>query len=123
VSWLLIAVLVWGIPLWLVSIACWRYGRIGSTTKRDLVLLRVAMFSLLLSEGILLLLGVVAVSNTPTPRVGPQTLGLVSVLLCAASLLTLLAAKRNADTVRAWKAIASANIYLILLWPLLMLVH
>ena len=81
------------------------------------------MFSLLLSEGILLLVGVVAVSNTLTLRVGPQTLGLVSVLLCAASLITLLVAKRNADTVRAWKAIASANIYLILLWPLLMLVH
>jgi hypothetical protein len=123
VFWLLIAIFIWGIPLCLVSIASWRYRQLGSVTKRDLVLLRVAMSSLLLSEGTLLFIGVVAASNALHPSLGPETLGLVGVLLCAASLLTLFAAKRNANTIRAWKAIAIANIYLILMWPLSMLAH
>jgi hypothetical protein len=120
VIWLLF---IWGIPLLMVSIAWWRYRQLGSVPRRDLVLLRIAISCLLLSEGILVFIGVVAETDTLRRNVDPQTLGFLGVLLCAASLLALLMAKRNADTIRAWKAIATANIYLILLWPFLMLAH
>jgi hypothetical protein len=119
VIWLL----MWVIPLLLVSIALWRYRQLTSLPRRELVLLRVAISCLLLSDGILLFVVVVAATDTLRPNVGPQTLGFVGVLLCAASLLTLLMARRNANTIRAWKAIATANIYLILLWPWLVLAH
>jgi hypothetical protein len=123
VTWLLFSVFMWGIPLLMVSIAWWRYRQLGSVPRRDLVLLRIAISCLLLNEGILVFIGVVAGIHTLRPNVGPQTLGFVGVLLCAASLLALLMAKKNADTIRAWKVIAAANIYLILLWPFLMLSH
>jgi hypothetical protein len=61
---------------------------------------------------------------TPYARTSAlKTLGFVGVLQGAALLLALLMAKKNADTIRAWKVIAAANIYLILLWPFLMLSH
>jgi hypothetical protein len=119
VIWLLMLL----ISLLLVSIALWRYRQLTSVPRRELILLRVSTSCLFLSDGILLFIVVVAATEILRPNVGPQTLGFVGVLLCAASLQTLLMARRSADTIRAWKAIATANIYLILLWPLLMFAH
>jgi hypothetical protein len=107
----------------LVSVAWWRYRDVRSVPTRDLFLLRASMAFLTLSVLILLSIGVVVLVNSRVLGPTPQTLGLISVLLCAASLLTPLAAKSNPATTQAWKSILYANIYLVFLWSFLMLAH
>ena len=111
----------WGFPFLLVSVAWWRYQHVRSISNREMFLLRASMALLTLSGLILLCLGVILLVKIPTLSLTPQMLGLVGVILCGASLLTPLAAKRNATTTQAWKSIVYANVYLVLLWCVLML--
>jgi hypothetical protein len=115
--------IVWGMPFLLVSAAWWRYRQARSVPNRDVFLLRASMAFLALSELILLGLGAIVLANVRMVTLTPQGLGLTGVLLCAASLLIPLAAKSNPATAQAWRSILYANIYLVLLWPVLMLAH
>jgi|SRR5208283_202296 len=119
---LIVYVLIgWGVPFLLVSVAWWRYQHVRSIPNREMFLLRASMALLTLSALILLCLGVIIFVKIPILSLTPQMLGLVGVVLCAASLLTPLAAKSNATTTQAWKSIVYANVYLVLLWCVLML--
>jgi hypothetical protein len=86
-------------------------------------LLIASMAFLTLSELVLLCLGVIVLANIRMLTLTPQAFGLVGVGLCAASLLTLLAAKSNPATTQTWRSIVYSNIYLVLLWCFLMLAH
>jgi hypothetical protein len=86
-------------------------------------LLRASMAFLTLSELIILWLGVIVLAKIRVLSPTPQTLGLIGVLLCGASLLIPLGAKSNPATTQAWRSILYANIYLVLLWCFLMLAH
>ena len=81
------------------------------------------MAFLTMSVLILLSIGVVLLDNIRVLRPTPQTLGLIGVLLCGASMLTPLAAKSNPAATQVWKTIFYANIYLVFLWAFLMLAH
>jgi len=81
------------------------------------------MLSLLVSEAMLLLIGVaVALESISTvrPPVMLQTVGFINFLLCVVALLTSLIAKTS-DTARIW--IAGASAYLIFVWLYAMLAH
>ena len=114
---------VWGVPFLLVSVAWWRYRHVRSIPNRDVFLLRASMAFLTLSELILLCIGIIVLANIRMLTLTPQALGSVGVGLCAASLLTIFAAKSNPAMTRAWRSIVYANIYLVLLWCFLMLAH
>src|SRR3984893_6945047 len=114
---------VWGVPCLLVSVAWWRYRHARSVPNRDVFLLRVSMAFLTLSELILLWLGLIVLAKIRMVSPTPQTLALIGVLLCGASLLTPLGAKSNPVTTQVWRSILYANIYLVLLWSFLTLEH
>src|SRR5260370_29185819 len=120
---LIYVLIVWGVPFLLVSVAWWRYRHVRSIPNRDVFLLRASMAFLTLSELILLCLGAIVLANIRMLTLTPQALGSVGVGLCAASLLTLLAAKSNPATTQAWRSIVYANLYLVLLCCFLMLAH
>ena len=81
------------------------------------------MAFLTLSELILLWLGLIVLAKIRMVSPTPQTLALIGVLLCGASLLTPLGAKSNPVTTQVWRSILYANIYLVLLWSFLTLEH
>src|SRR5258708_24035642 len=88
----LVVAIIWGIPSWLVFRAWRRYQRLDSVQSS----LRIAMSSLLISEAMLLVVGVVvAVEITSTTRMpsSPQELGVINFSLCTIAFLTPLLAK------------------------------
>ena len=82
-----------------------------------------SIFFLTLSELVLIWIGTVLVANIRWASTTPATLGLIGVGLCATSLLIPLMARRDPTTTLAWRSIITANVYLILLWPILMIAH
>jgi hypothetical protein len=117
----LVVAIMWGIPSWLVFRAWRRYRRLNTVQTS----LRVAMSSLLVSEAMLLLVGViVVVANTSTAEMpgSPQGVGFINFVLCAIALLSLFVAKTE-ETVRVRRAITAATIYLMFVWLYAMMAH
>src|SRR5260370_38875086 len=88
----LVVAMIWGVPSWLVFRAWRRFQRLGAVQTS----LRIAMSSLLISETILLVVGVVvAVEITSATRMlsSPQELGVINFFLCAIALLAPFVAK------------------------------
>jgi len=83
------------------------------------------MSSLLISEAMLLVVGVVvALEITSTTRMlsSPQDLGLINVFLCAIALLVPFVTKTR-ETIHVHRAIIVASIYLLFVWLYAMLAH
>jgi hypothetical protein len=117
----LVVAMIWVIPSWLVFRAWRRYQRLDSVQSS----LRIAMSGLLISEAMLLLVGVVvAVEMTSSARMlsSPQALGAVNLFLCLIALVGPFGAK-TPDTVPVRTAITIASTYFLFLWFYAMLAH
>ncbi len=110
-----VVAMIWGVPSWLVFRAWRRYRGLDAVQTS----LRIAMSSLLISEAMLLVVGVVvALEITSTTRMlsSPQDLGLINVFLCA--IVT-----KTRETIHVHRAIIVASIYLLFVWLYAMLAH
>src|SRR5258708_22776234 len=110
----LVVAILWGIPSWLVFRAWRRYQRLDTIQSS----LRIAMSSLLITEAMLLMVGVVvAVEMTSTTRMflSPQKLGVINFFLCAVALLASFVTKSQ-DSIHVRRAITIASIYLLFVW-------
>jgi hypothetical protein len=90
----LVVAMIWVIPSWLVFRAWRRYQCLDSVQSS----LRIAMSGLLISEAMLLLVGVVvAVEMTSSARMlsSPQALGAVNLFLCLIALVGPFGAKNS----------------------------
>jgi hypothetical protein len=117
----LVVAMIWGVPSWLVFRAWRRYQRLDGVQTS----LRIAMSSLLISEAMLLVVGVVvAVEITSTTRMlsSPQELGVINFFFCAIALLAPFVGKTR-ETIHVRKAITVASIYLLFVWLYAMLAH
>lgn len=117
----LVIAVIWGIPSWLVLRAWRRYQQLDTVQSS----LRIAMSCLLISEAMLLVVGVVvAVEMTSATRMlpSPQTLGVINFFLCAVALLSPFATKTH-DTIRVRRAITVASVYLLFVWLYAVLAH
>ena len=116
-----VVAMIWGVPSWLVFRAWRRYRGLDAVQTS----LRIAMSSVLISEAMLLVVGVVvALEITSTTRMlsNPQELGLINVFLCAIAFLVSFVAKTR-ETIHVRRAIIVASIYLLFVWLYAMLAH
>ena len=113
--------MIWGIPSWLVFRAWRRYRRLDAVQSS----LCIAVSLLLLSEAMLLVVGiVVAVEITSATRMpsSPQAVGVLNFVLCAIALVTPFVLKTQ-DTTHVRRAVTAASIYLMFVWFYAMLAH
>jgi len=113
--------MVWGIPSWLVFRAWRRYRRFDAVQGS----LQVAIWSLLVSQAMLLLVGVfvlVEIASSARMSASLQQVGVINFFLCLIALLTVFVTKTQ-DTIHLRRAITAASIYLMFVWLYAMLAH
>ena len=113
--------MIWGIPSWLVFRAWRRYRRVDGVQLP----LRIAISLLLVSEAMLVLVGIIVaveITSMTTMTVGLQQVGVINFVLCAIALVTPFVVKTQ-DTAHVRRAVTAASIYLMFVWFYAMLAH